>query len=338
MDIMIQQLLSGNASIDDLTRLNSVYAEKQEVVAQYADEYNNEIYTRYKRIRRPGSNEKCQSQKCLSSPDSFCHICGSFAVKINRLKITDFVRKAYFIYFGIKLGAQYKPWAPHLVCHTCIEPLQKWSKKNTKISYPWCIFSVAGTLHQVEVEAWAAFTNVVSEFLGKKKDPEYGRLVNDMLEKFEKLGYNMNLKLYFLHLHLDFFPQNLGDVSEEQVKLCTPFYVVLYRELYCTIPGYPCTHCERTKKSFNLLICVIDNAPCHPSSELLDRKNSLFKVLFLPPNALSFVQPIYETVIQNCCHMIAQPWDWIFGHTLRVSWNKLLGYNKECLPQDEGDQ
>ncbi|KRY81100.1 hypothetical protein T4D_545 [Trichinella pseudospiralis] len=41
MDIMIQQLLSGNASIDDLTRLNSVYAEKQEVVAQYADEYNN---------------------------------------------------------------------------------------------------------------------------------------------------------------------------------------------------------------------------------------------------------------------------------------------------------
>ncbi|KRZ00697.1 hypothetical protein T4B_11794 [Trichinella pseudospiralis] len=36
--------------------------------------------------------------------------------------------------------------------------------------------------------------------------------------------------------------------------------------------------------------------------------------------------------------MIAQPWDWIFGHTLRVSWNKLLGYNKECLPQDEGDQ
>ncbi|KRY81510.1 hypothetical protein T4D_5003 [Trichinella pseudospiralis] len=26
----------------------------------------------------------------------------------------------------------------------------------------------------------------------------------------------MNLKLYFLYLHLDFFPQNLGDVSEEQ--------------------------------------------------------------------------------------------------------------------------
>ncbi|KRZ68203.1 hypothetical protein T10_4186 [Trichinella papuae] len=71
-------------------------------------------------------------RKCLSSPDSFCHICGSFVVKTKRQKITDFVRKAYFTYFGIKLGAQYKTWAPHIVCHTCIEQLQKWSKKTLK--------------------------------------------------------------------------------------------------------------------------------------------------------------------------------------------------------------
>ncbi|KRZ05510.1 hypothetical protein T11_3579 [Trichinella zimbabwensis] len=74
----------------------------------------------------------------------------------------------------------------------------------------------SSTMTQVEQEAWVAFTNVVSGFLGNKKDPEYGRLVNVMLEKFEKLGCNMNLKLHFLHSHLDFFPQNLGDVSEEQ--------------------------------------------------------------------------------------------------------------------------
>ncbi|KAL1240055.1 DNA-directed RNA polymerase II subunit [Trichinella pseudospiralis] len=43
------------------------------------------------------------------------------------------------------------------------------------------------TMAQVEEEAWVAFTNVVSGFLGKKKDPEYGRLVNDMLENFEKI-------------------------------------------------------------------------------------------------------------------------------------------------------
>ncbi|KRZ79249.1 hypothetical protein T10_10457, partial [Trichinella papuae] len=74
----------------------------------------------------------------------------------------------------------------------------------------------SSTMTQVEEEAWVAFTNVVSGFLGNKKDPEYGRLVNVMLENFEKLGCNMNLKLHFLHSHLDFFPQNLGDVSEEQ--------------------------------------------------------------------------------------------------------------------------
>ncbi|KRX13342.1 hypothetical protein T07_144 [Trichinella nelsoni] len=41
----------------------------------------------------------------------------------------------------------------------------------------------SSTMTQVE-EAYAEFTNVVSGFLGKKKDPEYGRLVNVMLGKF----------------------------------------------------------------------------------------------------------------------------------------------------------
>ncbi|KAL1239159.1 DNA-directed RNA polymerase subunit Rpo1C [Trichinella pseudospiralis] len=48
---------------------------------------------------------------------------------------------------------------------------------------------------------------------GKKKNSEYGRLVNDMLENFEKLGCDMNLKLHFLHLHSDFFLQNLGSMG-----------------------------------------------------------------------------------------------------------------------------
>ncbi|KRZ95936.1 hypothetical protein T08_7872 [Trichinella sp. T8] len=57
-------------------------------------------------------------------------------------------------------------------------------------------------------------SSVVKRFLGKKKDPEYGRLVNVMLENFKKLGCNMNLKLHFLHSHLDFFPQNFGDTID----------------------------------------------------------------------------------------------------------------------------
>ncbi|KRX98496.1 Jerky -like protein-like [Trichinella pseudospiralis] len=52
---------------------------------------------------------------------------------------------------------------------------------------------------------------------------------------------------------------------------------------------------QKAKRSGKVLL-IIDNAPCHPSSELLYRKDSLFKVLFLP---LSLVQPIYQTVIQS---------------------------------------
>jgi hypothetical protein len=37
-----------------------------------------------------------------------------------------------------------------------------------------------------------------------------------MLEKFKVLGCLMCLKIHFLNSHLDYFPKNLGAVSEEQ--------------------------------------------------------------------------------------------------------------------------
>jgi len=40
--------------------------------------------------------------------------------------------------------------------------------------------------------------------------------VKEMVENFGTLGCNMNMKLHFLHSHLDKFPENLGDYSEEQ--------------------------------------------------------------------------------------------------------------------------
>jgi hypothetical protein len=39
-----------------------------------------------------------------------------------------------------------------------------------------------------------------------------------MLEKLQILGCNMSLKLHFLHFHLDYFPENLGDLSDEHGK------------------------------------------------------------------------------------------------------------------------
>ena len=37
-----------------------------------------------------------------------------------------------------------------------------------------------------------------------------------MLRNFQALGAIMSIKLHYLFSHLDYFPDNLGDVSEEQ--------------------------------------------------------------------------------------------------------------------------
>ncbi|KRZ66418.1 hypothetical protein T10_12215 [Trichinella papuae] len=56
MDILIQEVLSGNATDGDLKRVNSVYAEKQQRVAQYTGEYTSgrrtlELFRRFHFLR-----------------------------------------------------------------------------------------------------------------------------------------------------------------------------------------------------------------------------------------------------------------------------------------------
>ena len=40
-------------------------------------------------------------------------------------------------------------------------------------------------------------------------------VVSNLIENYEKPDCRMSLKLHFLHSHLDFFRDNLGNVSEE---------------------------------------------------------------------------------------------------------------------------
>jgi hypothetical protein len=72
------------------------------------------------------------------------------------------------------------------------------------------------TKNATEKAAWQAFRDVVMKFLGNKKDPNYADIVNKMLDAFKDLGCNMSLKFHFLCLYLDYFPENLGSLSEEQ--------------------------------------------------------------------------------------------------------------------------
>ncbi|GFV39218.1 uncharacterized protein TNCV_2089581 [Trichonephila clavipes] len=75
-----------------------------------------------------------------------------------------------------------------------------------------CVQSIT----EVESKAWNSFVLVMSNFLGKKRSDDHVELVQSMLSNLKELGCNISIKIHFLHSHLDRFPQNLGDFSEEQ--------------------------------------------------------------------------------------------------------------------------
>ncbi|XP_077153196.1 uncharacterized protein LOC143816558 [Ranitomeya variabilis] len=72
------------------------------------------------------------------------------------------------------------------------------------------------SMNETEERAWNAFCNVVQNFLGNKKADNYEEIVEELLMSLRNLGCRMSIKIHYLHSHLDFFPENLGDVSEEQ--------------------------------------------------------------------------------------------------------------------------
>ncbi|GBM40646.1 hypothetical protein AVEN_111278-1 [Araneus ventricosus] len=70
-------------------------------------------------------------------------------------------------------------------------------------------------LSEAEKAAWLAFKSVCTHFLGNKQAENYEDLVGDMMKCFRVIGCNMSLKLHILDSHLNFFPQNLGAISDE---------------------------------------------------------------------------------------------------------------------------
>ena len=79
--------------------------------------------------------------------------------------------------------------------------------------------SITDTMTEIEEDAWNAFKEVLKRFVGNIKDPLYKETVRNILDQFKLLGCKMSLKLHFLASPLDYFPPNLGPVSEEQGKM-----------------------------------------------------------------------------------------------------------------------
>ena len=65
-------------------------------------------------------------------------------------------------------------------------------------------------------DAWCSYVSMIQEFLGITKASNYQNLVVVMLQNFQAFGARMSIKLHCLFSHLDYFPENLGDVSKEQ--------------------------------------------------------------------------------------------------------------------------
>jgi len=70
-------------------------------------------------------------------------------------------------------------------------------------------------LNEAERNAWLSFKRICKDFLGNHKAANYQNVVQDLLTSYKAMGCNMSLKTHFLESHLDFFPGNLCEVSDE---------------------------------------------------------------------------------------------------------------------------
>ena len=57
---------------------------------------------------------------------------------------------------------------------------------------------------------------MVQNILDKDKATNFKENVEQMLQSYKEMGAQMSLKMHFLHSHLNFFPKNNGDISNEQ--------------------------------------------------------------------------------------------------------------------------
>jgi hypothetical protein len=70
-------------------------------------------------------------------------------------------------------------------------------------------------LNATERRSREALENVCSTFLGNEKAENYSDIVQELISSYSAMVCNKSLKVHFLHSHLDFFPVNMGAVSDE---------------------------------------------------------------------------------------------------------------------------
>jgi hypothetical protein len=70
-------------------------------------------------------------------------------------------------------------------------------------------------LNTMQAAAWNSFRAVCDNFLGNNRSENYKELINDLLRNYNTMGCLMSKKVHLLHSHLNLFPENCGDMSDE---------------------------------------------------------------------------------------------------------------------------
>jgi hypothetical protein len=73
-----------------------------------------------------------------------------------------------------------------------------------------------GHLNENEKSIWNAFRDVINGFLRNNRSPNYRQNIDLLLSELQAYGCRMSIKLHFLNAHVDYFPGNVGQMSEEQ--------------------------------------------------------------------------------------------------------------------------
>lgn len=84
---------------------------------------------------------------------------------------------------------------------------------------------------EAELSAWQTLKSVVTNFLANHWSAEYEKEIEELLKSFHQLRVPMSVKLPFLWSHLDYFPKNCGNLSEEQGK-CFQQDIYIMEECY----------------------------------------------------------------------------------------------------------
>ena len=82
-----------------------------------------------------------RTRKCKNKADSFCYICGIYALTPQRHNTSLLVKSAYKAYFQVPHSDQEIKWAPYIVCQNvkkCFGTGQKESERAYLLIYLWC--------------------------------------------------------------------------------------------------------------------------------------------------------------------------------------------------------